>query len=132
MIPITKAEMIAKYGEEWYEEFKRKSRIRAKAKYDANPEAERERRRKRYAKNPEYSKQYNKQNREIYRINTRDRNRFTLLMDINLDGKVLHHLKYHADNNDASWIDDVMILTPEEHRVWHNEHPDFIAKENIV
>ena len=132
MILITKDEMIAKYGEAWYEELKRKNRIRAKERYDANPEAERERRRKRYAKSPEYSKRYNQKNREIYRINCRDRNRFTVLMGLDLDGMVVHHFKYHANNNDASWIDDVMILSPQAHQAWHNEHPEFVAKENIV
>lgn len=132
MIQITKDELINKYGAEWYEGFKRKNRIRAKEKYDANPEVERKRRRERYAKDPEYMKVYRKKNREIYRINTRDRNRLTLLMGWDLEGKVLHHVKYHADNNDPTWIDDVLILTPEEHRLWHNQNPDFVASENIV
>ena len=131
-IPITKNELIAKYGAKWYEDFKEKSRIRAKEKYDENPEKERERRRKRYAKDPECQKMYRERNREIYRINTRDRNRLTLLRGMNLEGLELHHLKYHSDNNDDSWIDDVMILTPEEHLSWHNQHPEFCARDNVV
>jgi hypothetical protein len=129
---MTKNEMIEKYGVEWYERLKERNRLRAKAVYDANPEAERERRRQRYAKNPEQHKDYYHRHREVYRINMRDRNRLTLLMKIPLEGKEVHHLKYHADNNDKSWIDDIVILTPEEHEKWHREHPDFVAKENIV
>lgn len=129
---MTKDEIIGKYGEEWYERVKAKSRKYAKEKYDANPEAERQRRRQRYAKNPEYSKKYREGHAEIYRINMRDRNRLRLLMKIPLDGKVVHHMKYHADNKDAAWIDGIMIFTPEEHAKWHKEHPDFIALDNVV
>ena len=132
MIFITKDEMIERYGVEWYEDFKKKSRVRAKEKYDANPEAERVRRRERYAKNPDYMKEYREKHSEVYRINSRDRNRFTILMKLDLDGKELHHTKYHSDNNDPSWIDDVLILTPEEHLLWHNQNPDFVAIEHIV
>lgn len=129
---MTKVELIAKYGEEWYERLKERSRNRSKAIYDENPEAERERRRKRYANNPTADKEYKQKHREIYRINSRDRNRLAILMGVPLDGKVVHHMKYHADNRDASWIDDILILTPEEHQKWHNEHPDFVANDNIV
>ena len=129
---MTKVELIAKYGEEWYERFKEKSRIRSKSIYDADPEAERERRRRRYADNPEYTKSYNKAHREIYRINCRDRNRLILLRNMPLGEKEIHHLKYHADNSDASWIDDILILSSEEHQKWHREHPEFVASENIV
>ena len=51
---------------------------------------------------------------------------------MNLSGKELHHIKYHTDNNDASWINDILILSPEEHEHWHREHPDFKAEENII
>ena len=129
---MTKVELIAKHGAEWYERLKESNRKRSKRVYDQNPEAERERRRQRYAKDPSVSKRYNYAHREIYRINSRDRNRLTVVMGLDLTGKDVHHLKYHSDNKDASWMDDILIMTPEEHQKWHNEHPDFVAKENIV
>lgn len=113
----TKAALIEKHGTEWYDAYLKKERIR---------------RRERYAKNPEYTRQYNREHRDIYRINIRDRNRLTLLRGMNLDGKELHHIAYHANNDDPAWEDDIMILTPEEHRAWHTEHPDFVAREHIV
>lgn len=127
-----KAELIEKYGEEWYEQFKERCRIRSKAAYDADPEKERARRRKRYARNPQYTKDYNKAHHEIYRINTRDRNRLRLLQGMNLDGLHVHHLKYHRDNKDEGWRDDIMIMTTAEHTAWHKAHPEFIAAENII
>lgn len=114
---MRKEEAIQKYGAEWYESFKAKERIR---------------RRERYARNPEYTKQYNAAHHETYRINIRDRNRLVLLMDMDLTGKVVHHNKYHSDNKDVGWFDDIQIMTPEEHVQWHQEHPEFIASENII
>ena len=113
---MLKAELIEKYGPEWYEEFKEK---------------ERKRRRKRYAADPTYTKNYNKANAEVYRINSRDRNRF-MLMGVELDGKVVHHFAYHKDKNDTDWINDIAIMTRDEHQAWHEAHPDFIAREHIV
>lgn len=127
---MTKAEMIEKHGVEYYERLKEKSRAYQKAKYDANPEAERERKRQSY--NADTHKRYNEQHKEIYRINMRDRNRLTLLRQMSLEGFEVHHLKYHSDNKDASWIDDIIIMTREEHRKWHSEHPDFKAEDNII
>lgn len=129
---MTKDELIAKHGVEWYERHKERTRLYNKARYDADPEAERARRRRRYAENPGYTKAYNEAHKEIYRINSRGRNRLVVLMGGALVGKEVHHLKYHADNRDASWIDDILILTPEEHKKWHEEHPDFVVTDNIV
>ena len=127
---MTKEQIIDRYGSEYYERLKEKQRQRAKVLYDANPEAERKRRRDRF--DPVYQRAYYRRHREVYRINIRDRNRLTILKGMNLSGKELHHIKYHTDNNDASWINDILILSPEEHERWHREHPDFKAEENII
>ena len=126
--PSTKAELIAAYGEEWYANFLKRNRERLRTYYHAHKEQEREKRRKRY--NPEVQMAYYRKHREVYRINIRDYNRLKKIRD--LSGLELHHLKYHADNKDASWIDDIVLLTPEEHDKWHSEHPDFRAEDNIV
>lgn len=125
---MTKAELIEKHGAEWYAAFLAKNREYMRRRYHANPEIERARRRARF--NPEVQRAYAQKHHEVYRINMRDRNRLVKVR--NLDGLEVHHLKYHADNKDASWIDDVLILTPEEHDRWHREHPDFRAEDNIV
>ena len=129
-----KAEIIAKYGEEYYERLKQKSRERMYQKYHDDIEAARQRNRDKYAHTSRkaYCALYNKQHAEVYRINARDTNRLKILMHIDLGGKVVHHMKYHADNKDASWIDDIVIMTREEHVKWHRDHPEFVASENIV
>ena len=126
-----KADLIERYGEAWYEEHKRKMRLRAKAIYDQDPKAACAKRNARRNANKEYVKQYNREHRDVYRINCRDRNRL-ILMGYDLTGKVLHHLKYHADNSDASWLDDVVLMTRAEHAKWHSEHPEFVTSENVV
>jgi hypothetical protein len=126
----TKAELIAAYGEEWYEDFKAKCRKYQKERYDADPEGVKAKNRARRAKNPVGDRRYSKAHNAVYRISSRDRGR--LLRRIDLTGLEIHHFKYHADNNDPAWIDDMVLLTPEEHRKWHAEHPEFVAMDNIV
>jgi len=132
MSKMGKAEIIERYGIEYYERLKERNRLNYKRMYDADPEKERARRRERYARNPQTDRAYNNAHRMIYRINSRDRNRLTILMHIDLTGKVLHHLRYHKDNTDHGWLADIMIMTPEEHNKWHREHPEFVAAEHIV
>ena len=127
-----KAEIIAKYGEEYYERFKESCRKASYKKYHKDIEAARAYKRSRYPARKQYCAEYNKQHAEVYRINARDTNRLKILMHVDIDGKVVHHMKYHADNKDASWIDDIVIMTREEHTKWHREHPEFVASENIV
>lgn len=105
---MTKQQLIERYGEEWYENYKMKNRIKLKAKYDEDPEAERRRRRERYRHNPGYTKEYNKRHADVYLINSRDRNRF-MLMGVDMTGKELHHIKYHLDKDDPTWINDVQL-----------------------
>lgn len=128
---MNKDELIAKYGADWYERLKVKSRERYKKKYDADPESERRRRRERYAKDKTSTQVYRKEHAEIYRINSRDRNRL-VLMGVSLEGLVVHHLAYHADKTDGNWLNDIVLMTREEHQEWHNSHPDFVAAEHIV
>lgn len=129
--PSTKAELIAAYGEEWYANFVEKCKQANRKRYHENPEKERERRRQKYRNNAEYAKAYNKKHREVYRINMRDRQRL-LIMGLDLDGKEVHHFVYHSDNNDKTWLDDIAIMTRDEYRAWHFEHPEFTAMEHIV
>ena len=131
---MTKAEMIAKYGEEYYERLKKRSREYQRYRYHADPEKERQRSRDRYANTSRkaYCTKYNKEHADVYRINARDTNRLRFSMHVDLEGKEVHHMKYHSDSNDASWIDDIVIMTHEEHVRWHREHPEFVASENIV
>ena len=58
------------------------------------------------------------------RIRSRDRGRLVKL-GFNLgNGKEVHHIKYHSDNNDEDWIFDIIIFySREEHWKWHDEHP---------
>lgn len=130
--PSTKAELIAAYGEEWYEDFKAKCRKYQKERYDADPDGVKAKNRARRANNPTGDRRYRKAHRDVYRISARDRNRLVQLQKRDLTGLEIHHLKYHADNNDPTWIDDIVFLTPEEHRKWHAEHPEFVAMDNIV
>jgi hypothetical protein len=48
------------------------------------------------------------------------------------EGYEVHHFKYHSNPSDASWIDDIALMTREEHLKWHREHPDFCAVDNII
>lgn len=130
--PSTKAELIAAHGIEWYEKFLERNRKNAKARYDANPEAERQRAREKRAKYPETGREYHRRHKEIYSINMRDRYRLMRIVGDELIGKEIHHLKYHRDGSDESWRDDILILTPQEHRKWHRGNPDFRAIENVV
>ena len=129
--PQTKEALIARYGEAWYENHKANCRERLREKYHADPDAARARRREKYARNPETDNAYGKAHREIYRINTRDRNRL-MSKGVDLIGKEVHHIKYHKDKEDDSWCDDLIVMTRSEHRKWHKEHPEFKATENIV
>lgn len=128
---MTKTEMIERYGIEWYEDYKVKARENYRKRYHENPEKARERRRAEYRRNSETAKSYIKEHREIYRINSRDRNRL-VTQGYPLEGKEIHHLKYHRNASDKNWMDDIIILPRDEHRKWHYEHPDFKAEENIV
>lgn len=128
---MTKAEILEHYGAEWYERHKANCRRIDKEFREKNPELLKERRHNRYIKNPEYSKEYNKKHSETYRISCRDRNRL-IRMGVSLERKQVHHFKYHKDIKDASWIDDIVLMTPSEHRIWHRDHPEFVASENIV
>lgn len=128
---MTKKELIERHGVEWYEEHKRKCREQFKARYHADIEKARAKDRENHAKNHRARDIYLKKHNTIYKINSRDRIRL-VNMGAQLDGKEVHHFKYHTDNSDASWIDDIAIMTIDEHRKWHQEHPDFRAIENII
>ena len=128
---MTKAEMIERYGAEWYESFKTRQREQIRERYHANIDASREYCRAKYQRYRKQRKRYSKERRVIYNINTRDRIRLAT-MGLIPDGMEVHHLKYHIDTNDEKWIDDVVVMTREEHRKWHREHPDFKATEHIV
>lgn len=126
-----KAELIERYGIEYYEQFKAKSRERMYRKYHENVELARKRKNDSQKWKNEARKRYVESHREIYRINCRDRNRLKLKGAIP-DDMVIHHLKYHADNKYPDWMDDILIMTREEHAEWHRLHPEFVATENIV
>lgn len=128
---MTKAELIERYGEEWYERHKERTRENAYKYYRENLEKETERYRKYRAEHTAERKEYCEKNAVIYRINSRDRNRLVAMGKVSGD-QVIHHLKYHKDRNDETWIDDIMIMTREEHDLWHMNHPDFVAMENVV
>jgi hypothetical protein len=128
---MTKAEMIEKYGIEYYEDFKAKSRARMKKLYHSDIELARKKVREEYRRNSETAKAYIKAHREIYRIGCRDRNRL-VNRGYSLDGMEIHHLKYHRNNDDEDWLDDIIVMPREEHRKWHFDHPEFRAKDNIV
>lgn len=128
---MTKAEMIEKYGAEYYERFKEKQRNRMRERYHADIEKSREYERNKYLLRTEWQKAYAKEHRVIYKINSRDTNRL-YLEGVDLTDKEIHHFKYHTDVNDKGWRDDIAIMTREEHREWHRNHPEFKAIENVV
>lgn len=128
---MKKAEMIERFGEEYYERFKARCRENSRKYYSENREREQAKHRQQYYDNPERYKNYAKERNILYKINSRDTNRFYLMGGIP-EGMELHHFKYHANKNDETWIDDVALMTREEHRKWHVEHPNFNAMENIV
>ena len=62
---------------------------------------------------------------EKRRIRSRDYYRLIKLGFEVGNGKEIHHIKYHHDNNDEDWIFDIIIFcSKEEHWKWHDEHPD--------
>jgi hypothetical protein len=128
---MTKAEMIDKYGIEYYESFKAKCRKQQYERYHKDPIKARENARHRYVACAEAAKKYRKSMAQVYRINARDKNRLTL-MGINTDGLEVHHLKYHKDRKDPDWLRDIVLLSKAEHRQWHKDHPEFKAINNIV
>ncbi len=93
---MNKAEMIEKYGEQWYEDFKAKSRKSAYEKYHANEELARARLREKAKKNIESRRAYVNTRRTVYRINSRDSLRLKKLGLLH-DGLEAHHMKYHTD-----------------------------------
>ena len=129
---MTKADLINLYGEQWYENFKARMRENSRRRYHENPEAERQRKVIQRQKFRATSRAYTDKHREVYRINSRDCLRMKKLRGDNQTDLVIHHMKYHRDNSDAAWIDDIVLITQEEHQRWHNEHPDFRAEDNIV
>ena len=131
MASTTKADLIAKYGEQWYEDFKARSRKQTYERYHADIEKARKRGRDEYQRNKPTKQKYAVDHRDIYRINSRDTNRLRT-MGLLKEGYEVHHFKYHTDKKDASWIDDIAIMTREEHSQWHREHPDFCASDNVV
>lgn len=128
---MTKAEMIKKYGIKYYEEFKAKCRERGYENYHADIEKGRADGREKYARNSSRRLAYAKDRRMIYRINSRDSLRL-LKMGMLKDGLEAHHIKYHADKDDETWINDIVIMSRKEHRLWHREHPEFNALEHVV
>ena len=128
---MTKAEMIEKYGEQYYEDFKARCRAYMFEKYHADPDKARTRMRASDAKHKSHKREYAQGRRVIYRINIRDNLRLSK-MGVIQDGYEAHHVKYHSDNRDKTWIDDIVIMPREEHRKWHREHPDFNALEHVV
>ena len=128
---MTKIELIEKYGVEWYEQFKATQRERYRERYHADAEKARKRRRDEYQRNKETNKRYAIEHRLIYRINSRDTNRLRL-MGMLKEGCEVHHFKYHSAPSDASWIDDIALMTREEHLKWHREHLDFCAIDNVI
>lgn len=137
---MKKSEFIEKHGVEAYEEYKAKHRLLSKEYYHKHKDERRisevERIRKWRKANKDY--RVNRENsdpklKEVHRIEMRDCNRLAKMgLKLRNDGKEVHHFKYHSDNSDASWIDDIAVMTLENHRAWHMEHPDFVAIENIV
>lgn len=73
----------------------------------------------------------NENGRYRNRINSRDANRIAA-MGILKEGQEVHHIKYHVDKHDDTWMNDILIMDREEHRKWHRDHPEFNALENIV
>ena len=128
---MTKAEFIRKYGEERYEQHKANTKRNFAKYYYENLDKEKARNKKYRAEHRKEHREYCRTKSTTYRICCRDRQRLKK-MGMLKDGQVVHHLKYHADNNDKSWIDDILILSHEEHNLWHIQHPEFIALENVI
>lgn len=128
---MTKAEIIAKYGEEGYEAYKERCRRNYHAYYHKNMDKEKQRYAKYRADHAQEKRAYNRKCANVVRINCRDRNRLMRMGKIG-KGQVVHHMKYHSDNADKTWIDDIIIMTQEEHVLWHMAHPEFIANENVI
>ena len=128
---MTKAEMIERHGVEYYENFKERQRNAIYNRYHADVEKARARNRRNDANNREHKREYARNRREIYRINSRDAVRLAH-MGIVKEGQEVHHLKYHRDANDPAGIDDIVIMSREEHRAWHHEHPEFNALDHVV
>ena len=127
---LTKAELIERYGEQWYEDFKTRQREAIRQRYYNDIEASRGRCRVNYHKHRASHKKYADDRRIIYNINARDRIKLDALGLIP-DGMEVHHLKYHLNKND-DWMKDIVIMTRAEHRKWHREHPEFNALEHVV
>lgn len=128
---MTKAEMIERHGIEWYEQFKERNRQRYKQYYAENREKELQRVMAFHREHPESKHRYMKKISAVGRICARDRQRVER-MGLLSEGQEVHHMKYHKDAKDASWIDDILILSHEDHVKWHTEHPEFFCMDNIV
>lgn len=128
---MTKAELIERYGVEWYEDFKAKQREKIRERYHADVDSSRKYCREKYKKYRSRHKQYSDSRRIIYNINARDRNKL-VSMGLVDEGMEIHHLKYHIDGNDENWMKDIVIMPRAEHRKWHREHPEFNALEHVV
>lgn len=131
MASLTKAMIIERYGIEYYENFLAKQRQRMYERYHSDLDAARKRDHEKYLKSVERKRNYARKRRLIYRINSRDANRIAA-MGILKDGQEVHHIKYHVDKHDDTWMNDILIMDREEHRKWHRDHPEFNALENIV
>ena len=128
---MTKAFILEHYGAEWYERHKANCRKRSHDFYVENREQELERTSRYHMEHPASRKRTAKKHAEIYRIQCRDRQRL-ITMGLVSEGQEVHHMKYHKDNKDASWIDDVIVMSREEHSKWHMENPDFDSLSNVV
>ena len=131
---MTKAQLIEKRGLEWYENHKRNMRERSRQRFQEDPEYREkvlEQKRQNHIKHNEKRREYNRKRAVICRINCRDRNRL-IAKGLIPDGKIVHHLKYHTNPDDETWIDDIVFMTQEEHSKWHYEHPEFRAIENVI
>ena len=60
---------------------------------------------------------------EIHRIGTRDRQRIRR-SGIDLHGFRVHHYAYHSRDDDLGWTTDCTLMTDEEHRKYHQDHPE--------
>ena len=128
---MTKAEIIEHYGVEWYERLKERNKLKHREYYKNNRDKELVRLRAYHKKKPEVNKKSARKRNILVTIGLRDRLR-ALRMGLITDGQEVHHLKYHADKRDETWINDVLILSHEEHVKWHMEHPEFCGLDNVV
>ena len=128
---MTKAQFIEKYGEDAYEQHKERCKKYRKERYASNPELYKKSTDAYNRNHADVRRKYKRDHRIIGRINNRDWFRAKSL-GLLRDGYEIHHMKYHANKKDDTWLDDIVFLTKEEHIKWHLEHPEFNAMDNVI